>query len=139
VSAMPATAITSELLLPAGMPGFPDDRRWTITELEADSPFAVLASRDTEGLELLVALPFSFFPDWDIELADADAERLGITDPSEVLVLVIVTSGEHPEDATANLLAPIIIHVGTGIAAQVVLRAGIEQVRRPLFSALVCA
>lgn len=124
------------LTFPAGLPGFPLDLRWTLTELEVDSPFAVLASEDTEGLELLVALPFAFFPDWELELSDSDAERLEVEHPSDVLVLVIVNGSDRPEDATANLLAPLVLNVRTRVGAQVVLRADLHQVRRPLFALL---
>jgi flagellar assembly factor FliW len=121
------------LVLPAGLPGFPGAFRWELAELEEDSPFAVMTSLEVPDLELLVALPFSFFPDWEVELADADADRLGIVDPADAMILVIVNSGDRPEEATVNLLAPLVVNVGTGLAAQIVLRGELAQVRRPLF------
>lgn len=127
---------TPVLEMAAGMPGFPDARRFVLIEWgESGSPFSLLRSLDHESLEFLVAAPVVLFPDYAPELDDVDAGALGLERAEDALVLVIVTVGENAEDATANLLAPIIINVHTLVAAQIALPAApVEDLRRPLWA-----
>jgi flagellar assembly factor FliW len=123
------------LHMPAGLPGFPDARRLVLVEWgEEGSPFRILRSLDHEALEFLVAAPVALFPDYAPEIDDATAAALELTCAEDALVLVIVTVAERAEDATANLLAPIVLNVHTQAAAQVVLsNAPVEDLRRPLW------
>lgn len=127
---------TPVLEMAAGLPGFPDARRFVLMEWgEAGSPFSLLRSLDHESLEFLVAAPVVLFPDYAPELDDVDAGALGLISAEDALVLVIVTVGESAEDATANLLAPIIVNIHTRVAAQVALpTASVEDLRRPLWA-----
>jgi flagellar assembly factor FliW len=121
---------------PAGVPGFEDAHDFVLVEWgDAGSPFTVLRSVDVEGLEFLVAAPVVLFPDYAPELDDGCADALMLTRAEDALVLVIVTVTDRAEDATANLLAPIVVNVHTNIAAQVVLpNAPIEDLRRSVFA-----
>lgn len=126
---------TPVLEMAAGLPGFPDARRFVLMAWgEEGSPFSLLRSLDHESLEFLVAAPVVLFPDYAPELDDVDAGALGLLSAEDALVLVIVTVGEHAEDATANLLAPIIVNIHTLVAAQIALpTAPVEDLRRPLW------
>lgn len=127
------------LHLGAGLPGFPGAHHWVLVEIDGDGPFRLLRSVDIDDLELLVTAPHAFFPDWGFELPDHEAVRIGLTDATDALVLAIVTTGETPQDATANLLAPLVVNLRTLEGAQVVLEEELDQLRRPLFPALVAA
>ena len=60
-------------------------------------------------------------PEYDPELFDQDALDLELTDPSEALVLNIVSlRNQSPVDATVNLVGPIIINKRTRRAKQLV-------------------
>jgi flagellar assembly factor FliW len=128
---------TPVIEMAAGLPGFPDARRFVLVEWgEAGSPFSLLRSLDHESLEFLVAAPVVLFPDYAPELDDAHADSLELTRAEDALVLVLVTVAERAEDATANLLAPIVINLTTLRAAQIVLPlAPVEDLRRPLWLA----
>jgi flagellar assembly factor FliW len=76
--------------------------------------------------------PALFFADYAPELDDATVERLGLTDAADALILVIVTLGERPADATANLLGPIVINRHTRQAVQAVLAGSGYDLRTPL-------
>ena len=119
----------------AGLPGFPEAHRFVLVEWDKpDSPFAVLRCVDVEALEFLVAAPVVLFPDYAPELSDTSAEALELTCAEDALVLVIVTIPERAEEATANLLAPIVVNVHTHAAAQIVLPdAPVDDLRRPVF------
>lgn len=108
--------------LPAGLFGFPDAHRFALVEWgEPGLGLFLLRCLDTEGLEFLVAAPHALFPDYAPEIPDADADRLGLTDASDALLLVIVTLPDRVQDATANLLAPVVVNARTRRAEQIVL------------------
>lgn len=76
--------------------------------------------------------PAPFFSDYAPVLDDVSVARLDLRDADEALVLLVVTLGARPEDATANLLAPIVVNQRTRHAAQVVLNGQDFSLRAPL-------
>jgi flagellar assembly factor FliW len=125
--------VTPNVYLKAGMPGFPAAQRFTLKRWGPDdSPFLLMTSMDIEGLSFVVVQPAIFFPNYLVEIDDGTAERLGITETEDTLSLVILTLGDTPQAATANLLAPLVINRHTGHAAQVVLPAADMSIRQPL-------
>ena len=120
-----------ELIMSGGLAGFPDAERYALVEVPDASPLFLLRSLDQEGLEFVVVPPGVFFPDYAPELDDASAERLGLTDAADALLLVVITVGSGAADATANLLAPVVINQRTSRAAQVILQ-GDWPLRAPL-------
>jgi len=118
----------------AGIPGFPEVRQFALVWWgDEDGPFSIMTSLEDSTLEFLVVPPLSFFPDYAPEIDDDTAERLGLASADDALVLAIVTIGDDPTGATANLLAPIVVNRHTREAAQVVLTTGDVPLRAPLF------
>ena len=68
-----------------------------------------------------------------MRISDAEAERIGISDPAEADVLVIVRAAEELEDFSVNLLAPLLISRGVG---HQVINEAPAPVRVPLLSGL---
>jgi flagellar assembly factor FliW len=119
----------------AGIPGFPEARRFALVWWgEEDGPFSILTSLEQTSLEFLVVPPHAFFPDYAPEIDDDIAERLGLESAEDAILMVIVTVGDDPGSATANLLAPIVVNSHTREAAQVVLTEGDLPLRAPLFA-----
>ncbi|MEX2658113.1 MAG: flagellar assembly protein FliW [Acidimicrobiales bacterium] len=119
-----------------GLPGFPAARRFSLERWGGDdSPFSVLQSLDDEALRFVVVPPDTFFPDYAPVLDDGDADRLGLAEPEDAIVLVVVSLGERVEDATANLLGPVVVNRHTLAAAQVVLSGQDLPARRRLVNA----
>lgn len=111
-----------ELRFDAGLPGFPQARRFVLVRLgDADSPFSVLRSLDDAGLEFVVVPPGLFFPDYEPEIDDEVVNRLELRSPDDALLLVVVTVADQPADSTANLLGPLVVNRQTRAAAQAVL------------------
>lgn len=98
---------------PAGLIGLPG-RRWALIPAGPESPFQWLHSLEQEDLALPVTSPWEFFPDYSVELSDADTASVGSEDPDAVEVLVTVRATPEPSDFSANLRAPIIVHGGRG-------------------------
>lgn len=121
----------SELTMAGGLTGFPDSERYVLVDVPGAPTLFRLRSIDEPDLEFVVASPGMFFPDYAPEIDDASAERLGLTEAADALLLVILTVGKDMASTTANLLAPIVIHEKTRAAAQVVVQ-GDWPLRAPL-------
>jgi flagellar assembly factor FliW len=57
---------------------------------------------------------------------------LGLEDDSDLVTLVVVTLGARAEDATANLMAPVLVNHRTRKAVQVLLDDADLPLRAPL-------
>lgn len=127
----------AELTFPSGLPGFPELRRFALERWgdDDDSPYSLLVALEQPEVRFLVAPPEVFFPDYEVELSDEDASALGLTGAEDALVLVIITVTDKPEDATANLLGPIVLNTRTRTGAQVVLADSGHSTRTPLVAA----
>jgi flagellar assembly factor FliW len=117
---------------PTGLIGL-GGSRYVLIARDESSPFIWLHSVDDPSLALAVTNPFQFFPEYEVELSDAEAERIGITDPADADVYVTVRAAEALEDFTVNLRAPILISKGRGY--QVINESEHAPVRAPLFVA----
>jgi flagellar assembly factor FliW len=106
--------------------------RFALLAGEQESPFLWLHSVEDPELALPVTDPNRFFAGFTVELADEDAERLGVDDVTAVAVYVTVRAAEKLEDFTANLKAPILVFSGQG--HQVINQAPGCQLRAPLFA-----
>jgi flagellar assembly factor FliW len=125
-----------ELTFPQGMPGFPDVSRFALVRWGGDdSPFSLLRSLDDPSLEFLVVPPSVFFPDYAPELGDETVDQLDLTAAEDAVVLVLVTVAERADDATANLLGPIVVNRHTRSAVQAVLATSGYGLREPLIQA----
>jgi flagellar assembly factor FliW len=120
----------SVLEFPNGLIGL-GGTRYTLIAREESAPFLWLHSLDDASLAIPVTNPWYFFSSYEVEVSTSEAERIGITDPSECDVYVTVRAGEAIEDFRANLRAPILVAKGRGY--QVINEAGGTSVRAPLF------
>src|SRR5829696_8551048 len=64
--------------------------RYVLLARDESSPFIWLHSIDDPALALAVTNPFQFFPEYEVELSDSEAERIGIVSPQEADVYVTV-------------------------------------------------
>ncbi len=136
VTALIPAPRTPEIVFEDGLIGFPDAHRFLLVQVDdATSDVFELRSLDEPGLGFVTVAPGSFFPDYAPELDDATAGRLGLHDAGDVLLLAVVTLGESGADATANLLAPVVVNQHTAHACQAVLSEQGWPLRAPLSAA----
>lgn len=121
---------------PTGLIGL-GGSRYALVARDEETAFVWLHSIDDPALALPVTNPWRFFENYEVELSDSEAERIGVTDPSQCDVYVTVRAGESLADFTANLRAPILVSAGRG--HQVINEASEAPVRAPLFADLVTA
>jgi flagellar assembly factor FliW len=123
---IPAEAI---LDFPNGLIGL-GGRRFALLARSEESSFVWLHSMDDPELAVPVTNPWRFFEDYAVDLADDEAERLGISGPEDASVYVTVRSAAALEDFCANLRAPILVVGNQGH------QVPDAPVRAPLFAGL---
>ena len=121
------------LEFPEGLIGLAGSR-YALIARDPGAPFLWLQSLEDPALALPVTNPHLFFSEFEVEVVDEDAERLGLDGSGAMDVYVTVRAAETPEDFTANLKAPILIR--SGQAYQVINQAPGSQLRAPLFAGL---
>jgi flagellar assembly factor FliW len=89
---------------------------------------------DDPDLAVPLTNPWRFFEGFEVELDDAEAQRIGIADPQDASVYVTVRSATALDDFCANLRAPILVVGNQG--HQVINQAPHAPVRAPLFAGL---
>ena len=116
---------------PSGLVGL-GGRHYALLERNGARAFLWLQSIDDPDLALPVVDPWEFFPGYELELTQSDAERVGGADPEQTSLYVTVRAaeGDGAEGFSANLRAPIII-VGN-VGHQLINQADEAPVRAPL-------
>ena len=109
---------------PAGVPGFEHERRFLFIRNEAHAPVVFLQSVQSPGLCFLALPAREVETGYRLDMAEEDAAVLGLEggaggEDLEVLALISHRAGEA---ATANLVAPVVVH-GPG-------RRAVQAVRR---------
>lgn len=121
---------TIELVHP--MPGFVGHRRFVLVRLDEDGLLYAFTSADAPDLRFVVVPPPVFFPDYSPKIDDETLRLLGVDDPDRLLMLLVVTLGRSAGEATANLMAPILVDQVNRRAIQAVLTGSGLPVRAPL-------
>lgn len=122
-----------ELAIP--FQGFPQHRRFALIRLDEGGVMCALRSLDDPGLRFVVVPPEMFFEDYTPRVGDDVLTALEAGTAEELLTLVVITPGETPAAATANLMAPVLVNHRTRRAGQVVLEDSSLPLRAPLIPA----
>lgn len=126
--------LPAEINLLAPLPGLGTGTRFALLPWDEDRILFTLQSVDEPALELVVAQPWVFFPDYEPVIDEEWAGMLGVEEPGDVGVFVVLTLGDTPVETTANLAAPVVVHRVTGTASQIVLSDSRLSLRAPLGS-----
>lgn len=124
---------TLSFQFPEGLYGLEEYRRYRLLLSAENLPFAYLQAEEEPNIRLLITDPFVFFQDYQFELSPEDLEALRHPEQRAVAVWVTVSAKESLQEATANLLAPLVLNMDQGIGRQVVLHNSSYSVRTPLF------
>lgn len=116
-----------------GVPGFEQDRKFVLVEVEDHEPFSYLQSVHSPELALIVVDPFEFFPTYEFDLPDNVLKELEVKDQNQLMIKVVVNAAGGLKSSTANLIAPIIFNVGLKCGQQVILTKGDYSTRHLLF------
>ena len=113
---------SSIIRMPKGPLGFEEQKDYVLLQHRPDTSFRWMQSIDEASLAFVVVDPSEFFSEYEVEICDADAEKLHIANEEDALVIAIVTIGSEGKEITANLAAPIIINSKELIGMQIVLQ-----------------
>ena len=116
-----ATPPTPVLNLPRGIAPFPAHTEFTLDAVTVDGPLYWLRSTDPTGPQFVAIDPSAFFPFYNPEVPDDAVADLGLTAQNAALFALVSIPGTGAADATANLLAPVVVNKDTNTAAQIVL------------------
>lgn len=117
----PTSAPADGLLrFPQGIPGFGQLRAFQLVALDEDAVFQLLQSVDDPAVEMVVVVPWLFFPDYSIEVPDEDQAELGLTSPEDAVVFSPVTLDGEERTIYVNLAGPFVVNPTTGEGRQVV-------------------
>ena len=91
-----------------GLLGFPESKKFVLLPATPDGVLW-LHGVDDPSLAFLVIDPYSHFPDFVLDVPDADQAQMGLRPDSETAVLAIVTHPRSGSRATCNLQGPIVV------------------------------
>lgn len=123
---------SASLSFPAGLLGFESETSFAIVPVDDDGVYSWLQSTNDPALAFLVTSPHFFFEDYEPEVNDAEVAELDLRDPSETLLLCLLTIDD--DALTANLMGPLVVNTRTRVARQVVLGDGRWGTREPVGS-----
>ncbi|MBC7544617.1 MAG: flagellar assembly protein FliW [Candidatus Sericytochromatia bacterium] len=125
----------AQITLTTGLLGLESYTKFKFQPFEEGTPFYTLQSLESSDLSLIVMDPALLVEAFAFDLGDDDVKELGITDPDDVMVMVVLTVPENPQDMTANLLGPLVINRTTNKGKQIVLHGSDWPVRYRVFAA----
>ena len=121
---------------PDGLPAFEEVRQFFFAFKPETAPFIFMRALEPKQVGFVCIDPFLICPGYKLDLSDADAAFLEITNPNEVLILSIVTPSPDVHQTTANLQSPLVINLRTGCGRQVIFAAQNYPVRYSIWEAL---
>lgn len=126
-----------------GLPGFPGERRMALigagglpgaTPTDGHHSLFWLQDADDPELAFLTIVPWTAYPDYDIEIDESALDGASDDDVS-ILTIVTVRREDGGVRLTTNLLAPIAIDVRRRIGHQVILNDPRWSITTPLVDA----
>jgi flagellar assembly factor FliW len=120
------------LVFPSGLVGFPACRRFVVLDTAEDSDYQWFQSVDEPSLAFVVMDVHLLQPDFRIDVPDEGLAELDMaqTDPIVIRAVVTIPTG-NPDQATANLRAPLVVNLQTRKGKQMILHESIP-LRYPL-------
>jgi flagellar assembly factor FliW len=110
------------ITFPHGIIAFEDKKKYVLIDSEDEKlPISWLQSIDDPNLAFVVMDPFVFKKDYEFDIPQDAITELGIKEPEDVHILVILVIPENIRKMTANLLAPLVININTKQGKQVIL------------------
>lgn len=121
---------------PEGLLGFNELRKFVLLDDPTDEIFAWLQSCEEPGIAFPLLEPELFTTNYTVQLTKHDLDTMGLKSKDGIRYFSIITIPADPTQMTANLKAPIVVHVPTRKARQVVLQDNSLAIREPIFTRL---
>ncbi|CAM4275393.1 flagellar assembly protein FliW [Paenibacillus tarimensis] len=115
-----------------GIPGFEDETEFVILEADEDGALSYLHSTTNPALMFIIADPFVFYPEYQFDAPETVQEDLKLEGTEQLMIRSIVSVRDNWEQATINLVAPIILNMENRLGRQIVLGTNDYTTRHPL-------
>ena len=115
-----------------GLPGFKTLRHFLLIDNRDFHPIKFLQSIEDPIISFPLIDPRLVRHDYEFRLSQEQQDELGLIRADDGLAYSIVTLGGNPEDASANLFAPLVINASKMKASQVILLGSEYSVSEPL-------
>ena len=120
--------VSEETLLtfPAGLVGFPAVQQFVVLDVADDCQYQWFQAVTEQDLAFVIIDVHLLDPDFQVEISDEGLAELEIaqTDPMLIMAVVTIPAGK-PEQATANLRAPLVVNLRTRKGKQLILHESI--------------
>ena len=130
---------TTEIFhFPEGLIGFAEEKEFALIQERGESPFLWLQSTSNVDLAFVIIDPSCFcrIP-YKLEVLDTELEHIGVQAVDQCSIYVIATiPRDHPEEMTANLQGPILLHKIHKTGRQVISLNDEHEVRVPILKQL---
>ncbi|MFO7736103.1 MAG: flagellar assembly protein FliW [bacterium] len=107
--------------MPLAVVGFQESYNYFILDHSEDSPFKWMQSADEPDLAFVIIDPYTFKPDYDIEVTEDDLVPIQTNSVDEIVIATLVSIHGDPRMMTANLLAPLLVNYKKMLGMQTVL------------------
>ena len=111
---------TDVLTFVDGLIGMEDCQRWVLLGDSENTALAWLQSLERPEVALGVVSPRRFVPDYQVRVAKREIAPLGLENPNDAQVLVIISNVGGA--LSLNLKAPLVIHLAERVGRQIVAR-----------------
>jgi flagellar assembly factor FliW len=110
------------LTFPSGLVGFPAIQEFVVLDVAEESPYQWLQAICEPDLAMVIIDVHFIDTEFRVQISDEGLAELGVTEKDPVLIMAVVTipSGQ-PEQATANLRAPLVVNLRTRKGKQLIL------------------
>jgi flagellar assembly factor FliW len=95
--------------IPQGLFGFEEYIDFVIFDAE-HQPFYWLQSVDEKEIAFILINPFLFCKSYELNISDEEQAEIGLSNPENALIFVIVTIPQDGGPMTANLQGPLVIN-----------------------------
>lgn len=121
------------LTFPCGLVGFPAFRRYVVLDPPEDADYQWFQSVDEPSLAFVIMDVHLLQPDFRTNLSEEGLTELDMTSTDSISIMAVVTiPSDQPDQATANLRAPLVVNGRTRQGKQLILHESIP-LRFPLF------
>ena len=122
----------SIVMFPLGLVGLPRHTRYVVFDVEHNAGYQWLQSLDDPTLAFVIVQADLIQPDFQAQVAEESLADLDVAPDESLAIKVIVSIPQgRPDQATANLRAPIVVNLRTRKAKQIILHESLP-LRVPL-------
>ena len=121
------------LTFPDGLIGLPGVLYALVAQTD-NTPFYWLHSCEHGDLAVPVTMPWLFFPGYQVEISDEEAERVAIDTGVKAEIFCVVRARAELKEFTINLAGPVIVNSEQRLGRQIINGITGYSVRQPLFA-----